>query len=365
MDFDYSDDQRYLRDEARRFLDATCPASVPRAVLEDPAQGHDPSLWSKIAAQGWLGVAVPESHGGLGLSHVELAAIAEEVGAALAPVPFGSTLYLFAEAIRLHGLDSTRSALLPEIVGGALIGCAALTEGPGDLDFDAIRCRVADDRLFGVKMPVPYGNIAEQAVVLARHDEAPKLFLVRLDDPAVQRTRLEAIDGSIDIARLEFTGARIEPLAAGRAEIEALIDGAAVLTAFEQVGAADRCLALTVAYVKERAAFGGPLGRFQAIKHKLADLYVTNQIARSHAYHGVWAMGHAPDRLPTAAAAARVAASDAFWQAAREMVHLHGATGFTWEHDAHQFYRRAHHQSLALGSSAWWRDRLADALVSD
>lgn len=347
MDFDYTDEQRHLRDEARRFLAAASPLGAARRAQD--GGGCDRALWGRVAAQGWLGAAIPERFGGLGLSHVELAAIAEEVGAALLPLPWGPTL-LLAEALLLGDSEALKRTLLPRIADGRLIGCGAL--------FGEVTAR--GGRLTGIAQPVVGGGVADQAVVLAVEGGAPALFLAPLD--GVARTGLEAIDGSMDVARLDFDGAPAERLGDG-ALLEALLARAAVMTAFEQVGGADRCLRMATAYVKERQAFGGPVGRFQAVKHKLADLYVANELARSHAYHGVWAIdagGNAP--LVQAAAAARVAACDAYWLASRECIHLHGAIGFTWEHDAHLFYRRAHHLSLWLGAPAWWKDRLYERL---
>lgn len=364
MNFDYTDDQRHLRDEARRFLTARCPLSVARSVLDDKTVTHDAVLWGQMAEQGWLGMSIPESFGGLGLGAVELGAIAEAIGAALAPVPFGSTLYLLAEAIKLAGSESQKQTILPGIAQGRTIGCAALFEGAGDLDYARIGTRVTAGRLTGSKCPVVDGGIADMALVVAREDERIGLYLAQLSENSVTRTTLEAIDGSMNVARLDFADTPVALLTADLRQIEALLARAAVLYGFEQIGAADRCLRLTVDYVSERQAFGGPVGRFQAVKHKLADLYVANELARSHVFHGSWAMQDAPDRLMQAAAAARLAACDAGWLTSKEAIHLHGAIGYTWDHDAHLFYRRAHHWSLNLGSPQSWKDRLFEALAA-
>lgn len=362
VDFDYTEEQRQLRNETHRFLAARCPLAVPRAALEGNRTAAA-ALWRDVAAQGWLGVTIPESYGGLGLGHVDLGAIAEEIGAALAPIPFGSTLYLFAEAVMAFGSEEQRAKWLPAIVSGELIGCAALLEHAGPLRADALSVRAIDGRLSGLKQPVVDGGIATHALVLARDDRGCALYVVELDDAG--REPLEAIDGSIDVARLSFDDCRAERLAAiDDAALADLLGRAAVLYAFEQIGGADRCLARTTDYVKERQAFGGPVGRFQAVKHKLADLYVANQLARSHAYHGAWAIGAGGDVLATPAAAARIAASDAYWLASKEAIHLAGAIGFTWEHDAHLFYRRAHHLSLNLGAPQWWKERLFAQLAA-
>lgn len=350
MDFDYTDEQRHLRDEARRFLAAASPLTVARHAQD--GGGFDRALWNRVAEQGWLGTAIPEAYGGLGLSHVELGAIAEAVGGALLPLPWGPTLYLFAEAVMLGGGEAQKQRLLPAVAEGRLIGCGALW---GNVTAN-------DGRLSGTAQPVIGGGVANEAVVVATLDGAPALFLVSLDN--VRRTPLEAIDSSVDVARLDFDNTPAERLGEA-ASVETLLARAAVMTAFEQVAGADRCLAMATDYARERQAFGGPIGRFQAVKHKLADLYVANQLARSHAFHGVWAIdaGSAAPLLQ-AAAAARVAACDAYWLASKESIHLHGAIGFTWEHDAHLFYRRAHHLSVALEAPGWWKDLLYDRLAA-
>lgn len=359
MDFDYSEDQRYLREEARRFLSGSGSIAVARQILDDPVRSYDATLWSKIAEQGWLGTAIPENYGGLGLSHVELGAIAEEIGAALAPVPFGSTLYLFAEALLMAGTEAQKQALLPLVATGSLIGCGAIWEGSGDLMVDAIRAEVRDGRLTGTKLPVVDGLIADHAVVLARQDDKIGLYLADLHDAAVTRVALESVDGTGGIARLEFDGVPVERLGnSDEATLLSLLARAAVMFGFEQVGGADACLKRTTEYAKERQAFGAAIGRFQAVKHKLADMFVGNELARSHVFHGVWAVEDSPERLMAAAAAARIAASDAYWFASKEAVHLHGAIGFTWEQNSHLYYRRAHTLSLLLGSPDWWKERL-------
>lgn len=358
MDFDYNDDQRHLRDEARRFLRDACPPEAPRRVLDGPAPRWDRDLWERIAAQGWLGIGIAEEHGGLGLGPVDLGAIAEEIGAALAPLPFGSTVYLLAEALTRFGSLEQQAELLPAIVRGDVIGCAALDEEGGARP-------ILGGALSAKLRPVVGGGIATHAVVSGSDAGGPGLFIVPLEAGEVTRKPMEAIDGSMDVAEMTLANAPARKLARSDASSRReLLARAAVGYAFEQIGGADRCLSLTVDYAKTREAFGGPIGRFQAVKHKLADIFTANEIARSHAYHAAWAAESAPAMLEQAAAAARIAAGEAFWQAAKEMIHLHGAIGFTWEHDAHLFYRRAHHLSLNLGAPQVWKDRLYAALAA-
>jgi alkylation response protein AidB-like acyl-CoA dehydrogenase len=168
VNFDYTDDQKALKDEARRFLADVAPLAVARGVLENPAEGYDPALWARIAEQGWCGAAIPEQYGGIGMGYVELCALAEELGRAVAPVPFASSVYLFAEALLMAGSEERKAALLPQVSSGALIATAAVSEGPGVLADDRIATRCENGKLTGVKLPVTDGMIAGKAVVLAR-----------------------------------------------------------------------------------------------------------------------------------------------------------------------------------------------------
>lgn len=366
MNFDYSDEQKSLKGEVRRVLDQHCTPRHVRAVLDDPATSFDRALWARAAELGWTGAAIPESYGGSGLGHVELCAIAEELGRALAPISFASTVYMVAEAVMLAGNDAQKDWLLPRIAAGELIGCLAVSEGPGPWSAGALQCRVQDGRLSGAKIPVTDGDCADVALVLALEGGRPGLFLVDLNDAeTVRRETLKTLDPTRGAARLTFTGAPVRPVggAGEGAELtEAVMDRAAVLIAFEQLGGADRCLELARAYALERQAFGRPIGGYQAIKHKLADMYVKNELARSNAYYGAWALGADGAELPLAAAAARVAASEAFGFAARENVQVHGGMGFTWEVDAHLYYRRAKALGLVVGAPARWKERLVSQL---
>ncbi len=363
MNFDYSDDQKFLKDEARKFLGARCGAAVVRGVLDDDARSHHADLWKAVAAQGWLGTAIPEAHGGLGLGHVELCAIAEELGRSVAPIPFASTVYFLAEAVMLAGSDEQKAELLPKIAAGELIGCFATSEGPGAVTPGTLQARVEGGRLTGVKIPVTDGDIADVAVVLASEGGKPGLFLV--DMKGVKAEVLKSLDPTRSVARVTFDGAPATRLGAageGFALMEAVFDRAAVLIAFEQVGGAERCLEMAREYAMGRYAFGRVIAGYQAIKHKLADMYVKNQVARSNAYYGAWALNTSAAELPVAASAARIAGSDAFWFASKENIQTHGGMGFTWDVDAHLFYRRSQQLALVAGAPKVWKERLVSQL---
>lgn len=365
MNFDYSDDQKFLQEEVRKFLAHRCPIAIVRAVLEDPQESYDSSLWSSLAEMGWLGVTIPESHGGLGLSPLELCVIAEELGRVLAPVPFSSTLYLFAETLQRIGLESQRAACLPAIAAGKMIGCVAFAEGPGALQTTAITSVVENGRLTGQKTVVTDGDIADRAIVLAIENGHPALFLVSLQDDGVTRQTLKTLDPTRGAANLTFSRTPAERLGThgdAAAQLARILDRAAVLFAFEQLGGADRCLEMARDYALERYTFGRPIGSYQAIKHKLVDMYIRNQLARSNAYYGAWALGDGESMLARAAAAARVAACEAYWFASKETIEIFGGIGVTWEADCHLFYRRAKQLSLVVGAAPVWKERLVAEL---
>ncbi|WP_375249046.1 acyl-CoA dehydrogenase family protein [Sphingomonas sp.] len=357
MNFDYSDEQKMLKDEARRFLAARCDTSVVRGVLDDADRHYDAALWRGVAEQGWLGAAIPESYGGLGLGHVELCALAEELGRAIAPIPFASTVYFVAEALMLFGSEAQKETWLPRIAAGEAIGAFATSEGPGAIRADAIRTTVTGGRLTGTKIPVTDGNIADLIVVLARDG----LYLV--EAPAEVEV-LTTLDPTRAAGKLTFSDVPAERLGGedGVAAMQQIFDRAAVLLAFEQLGGADRALEMARAYALERFAFGRQIGGYQAIKHKLADIYVRNELARSNAYYGAWALNSGAAELPLAAATARVAASEAYWFASKENIQTHGGIGFTWEADPQLHYRRSRQLSLVAGAPAIWRERLVSQL---
>ncbi len=364
MDFDFSDDQKFLKGEARKFLEARCAIPAVRAVLDDPDKAFDAALWRGVAEQGWLGAAIPEEFGGLGLGHVELCAIAEELGRALAPIPFASTVYLLAEAVMLAGTDAQKQSILPKIAAGELIGCLATSEGPGAISAAAIQATVSGGKLSGVKIPVTDGDVADVALVLAKEGGKATLYLVELGE-GVGRISLKSLDPTRSIAKLTFQDAPAERLGGageGMELLQAVLDRAAALLAFEQLGGSDKCLEMAKAYATERYAFGRVIGGYQAIKHKLADMYVKNEVARSNAYYAAWALNTSAPELPIAASAARIAASDAYWFASKENIQTHGGMGFTWEVDCHLHYRRSKQLALVAGAPKAWKERLVGQL---
>ncbi|MFC0239928.1 acyl-CoA dehydrogenase family protein [Rhodopseudomonas telluris] len=369
MNFDFSDDQKQLRDQARRFLSEKCPPRAVRAVLEGKAD-YDRDLWKGLAEMGFLGVAIPEEFGGTGAGHLELCVIAEELGRALAPVPFASTVYLAAEALLIAGSDEQKQKWLPKISSGEAIGTLALFEGNGNPSHKAVKVTASNGTISGTKKPVADGAIADFAIVAARTGNSGReadisLFLVDLKAGGVTAKPLQNVDPSRQQAELVFNGAKAEPLGAaneGWSILSRVMNRAAVLIAFEQVGGADRALEMGRDYALDRIAFGRPIGSFQAVKHILADMYVSATLARSNCYYGAWALSTDAGELAEAAAAARISATQAFQHCAKQNIQVHGGMGFTWEFDCHLYYRRSNALALALGSQSYWEDQLIDRM---
>ncbi|MDA1101109.1 MAG: acyl-CoA/acyl-ACP dehydrogenase [Proteobacteria bacterium] len=362
MNFEFSDDQRMLRDQARRFLMDKSPPEVVRQTLETE-QTYDRELWRQFGEMGWLGAAIPEEYGGSGLGHLELCVLAEELGRALAPTPFASSIYLGAEALLTAGSEDQKQNYLPDLATGAAIWCLALSEGPHPATLGNITTEVSRGRLSGEKIPVADGDIADWAIVVAREGALAGLYIVDLNGDGVSRQIVNTMDPSRSQARLSFTDAKVEKLGAeGWPMLERIQDRAAVLMAFEQIGGAQACLEMAKEYALGRFAFGRPIAGYQAIKHRLADMYIQIELARSNAYYGAWALSTNAAELPVAAATARVAATEAYNFAARENVQVHGGMGFTWEFNCHLYYRRARQLALVLGSQRRWKDRLIRAL---
>jgi alkylation response protein AidB-like acyl-CoA dehydrogenase len=369
MNFDFSDEQKQLRDEARKFLAGKCPPKAVRTVIDGNAP-YDRELWKGLAGMGFLGVAIPEAYGGADAGHLELCVIAEEMGRALAPVPFSSTVYLAAEALLIAGSEAQKQKWLPMIAGGSAIGTLALFEGKGNPSPEAIKLSASGSSLSGVKKPVPDGTIADVVIVAARtgstgRDSDISLFLVDMKADGVEAKALTNVDPSRGQAELTFKNCKAEPLGPaneGWSIVSQVLDRAAVLMAFEQVGGADRALEMGRDYALDRIAFGRPIGSFQAVKHMLADMYVSATLARSNCYYGAWALSTNASELPEAAAAARISATQAFQHCAKNNIQVHGGMGFTWEFDCHLYYRRSNATALALGSLSYWEDALIDRM---
>ena len=368
MNFDFSDDQKLLKEQVRKFLADKCPTKVVRRVL-DGNETHADDVWKGLVDLGVPALGIPEEYGGMGLSPLEVCVAAEEIGRAAAPVPFDSSVVLATEALKLAGSDAQKKKWLPELASGKAIGTLAIAEGAQPPKPRNTRTTFGGGRLNGNKLPVTDGEAATFAIVLANTggsgDRAVSLVLVDLTQKAVARKRIETIDPARKHAELTFSDASAE-LLGGEGEgwrlLERLYDAAAVYFAFAQVGGAEAAMWMARDYALQRNAFGRAIGSYQAIKHKLADCYVKLELARSNAYYGAMMLTENGADLPLAAAAARIAATDAYDFAAKEDIQTHGGIGFTWEADTQFHYRRSRLMALSLGGPMAWKDKLVTRL---
>ena len=364
MNFDFSDDQRLLQDAVRTMLAETSTSQAVREVLEGRAT-HSDAAWRNLIDMGAAAAAIPEQYGGSGLGYLALCLVAEEAGRHLAAVPLASSFYLAAEAILRAGSAAQKQHWLPQIATGKLVATAAL--GSRERYRKAAPLSFDGKTLNGTSSALSDGGIAGLAVLRVRKETGDALVLVDLAGAGVSRKALPSLDPTRPLAEIHFDNTPGEALASAEAATVAtrVLDGAAVLIAFEQVGGAARILEITRDYTLERKAFGRQIGSFQALKHKMADIYTTIELARVHAYYGAWALASDAPELPRAAAAARVSATRAFVVAAEEGIELHGGIGFTWEMDCHLFYRRARQLGQCIGSEHAWRAQLADQLIKE
>jgi alkylation response protein AidB-like acyl-CoA dehydrogenase len=358
MNFGFSDEQDAIRDTLARMLSDHATLAVVHDCLET-AEGFDSATWAALAGGGWLGLAIAEDYGGSAMGAVELAIVAEEIGRSLAAVPFAPVLGLATPAIQDLGTQSQKEKLLPGIAEGRLIVATALAED-GRSAPERVSAKVVQDRLSGRKSPVLFAADASFALVAALDEGGTvRLYLADLCDPSVSINPHDAIDRTRPAAEIVFHGAPVELLpGSDPAAIRTLLDGAAVLAAFEQIGLAERALFLTRDYACERQAFGRQIGSFQAVKHRLADMFAKIELARSNAFFGAWALASGDNRLAEAAAVARLSALDAVQFTTEESVQLHGGIGFTWAADPHLFLRRGWQLKAELGPADLWRERL-------
>jgi acyl-CoA dehydrogenase len=359
MNFDLSDEQKMLADQARALLGKRSAPPRLRALIDAGAE-WDEDLWRALQDMGFMGAAIPETFGGLGLSELDLGVISEELGRANAAIPFFSSVILAADAIRLAGTEAQKAKYLPGLAAGETIGCLAYAEGSAGWSDAAIKATVDAGVLNGSKSPVADAGVAGLAVILAKQAGRLVLAVADLAAPGVVREKLNSFDQLRPHYALRFEGAAVDVLKGAPAEhiFALLMDRAAVQAAFEAVGGAEACLYMARDYAKDRQIFGRPLASYQAIKHKLADVLVGIELARSSAYYAGWAAVHGTADLPQAAAAARLTATEAFERAARDNIQVHGGIGYTFDANCHFYYRRERTLALSLGNREHWADRL-------
>ena len=372
MNFAFSEEQEELRRSVRRFLGDKSPSTEVRRLMET-TEGYDPKVWAQMANElGLQSLHIPEAYGGQGFSFVELMVALEEMGRALLCAPFFSTVCLAANAILNAGTEEQKQTLLPGIASGETIATLAFTEPSGKWDANGITMEATPDgsggyTLSGTKMFVLDGHTANLIAVAARAPgsggtEGISFFTAAGDTPGLTRTVLPTIDQTRKQAKLEFSGVKAKLLGeegAGWAALSKTLDQVAVCLAGEQVGGAQRCLDLSVEYAKVRIQFGRPIGSFQAIKHKCADMLLEVESSKSAAYYASWAAAEDNDELSMVAPLAKSYCSEAYFHAAAENVQIHGGIGFTWEHDAHLYFKRAKSSEILFGDPTYHRELLA------
>ena len=369
MNFGFSEEQEELRKMVKRFLEEKSPETEVRRLMAT-TEGYDPAVWTQMANELALqGLGIPEEFGGQGYGPVELYVVFEEMGAALYCGPYFSTVALAANALLTVGSAADQATYLPGIASGATIATVALTDDAGlwDLTKTSTTATAKGDGFVvnGVRSYVTDGNVASLILVPAMSAKGLSLFAVVGDGPGVSRESLPTMDQTRKQSRIELTDAPATLVGVEGGALDGLeitMQMAAAALAAEQVGGAQRVLNNSVEYAKTRVQFGRPIGSFQAIKHKCADMLLDVESAKSAAYYAAWAAQERNDELGIAASLAKSFCSEAYFHCAAENIQIHGGIGFTWEHHAHLYFKRAKSSELFLGDPAYHRELLAQRL---
>jgi acyl-CoA dehydrogenase len=358
----YDEGQQAIATESRRALEARVSKDDLLPLLQTSGRYHD-GFWATAKEQGWTALALPEAYGGLDLGLVELGLIAHQAGRTLSGAPFLTSNFGAAKAIELYGNDTQKARWLPGLASGETIGAIAFAAGA-----DALPAQPAvilnSGKIEGTAPGVSGGLLADVGILLAQDGGVPALVIADL--AGIERKAVDSFDNSRCVADLLFAGASTEPLVIGEAARAAalhILALQAVVTAHEQTGGAEALMEIARDYALTRKAFGQPIGAFQSIKHRIAELYGLVELARANAIHAAAREGQ--DDFITAAAAARLSATEAYDTAARDCVQIHGGIGVTWEIGLHLHMRRSRSLALEQGSSFFWEDVLVDQLAGD
>jgi alkylation response protein AidB-like acyl-CoA dehydrogenase len=372
MDFGFSEEQEMLRTSARDFLAKEAPMTFVRKMMDDEV-GFTDDLWKRMADLGWMGLILPEQYGGAGLDFVDLVVVLEEMGRVVLPGPFFSTVVLGGVAL-LQGSDAVRQAFLPKLATGDLKVTLAHLEPSGRWDADGIQLEARKDGngsvLSGTKLFVPDAHTADLMVVAARTPgskgtDGVTLFLVDAKAPGIKTTQLKTMDQTRKLAEVVLKDVRVPAdrvLGApseGWKLLDRIADRGKVGLCAEMCGGAQRVLEMSVDYAKVREQFGKPIGSFQAIQHKCANMLVEVESSKSVTYYAAWAVANDVAEAPLAAAMAKAYCSDAYRHTAGEGIQIHGGIGFTWEHDMHIFFKRAKSSEVTFGDATWNRELVA------
>ena len=363
-----SEDQEYLRTTVRQFLDARSPIACVRAVVDGEA-GYDMHLWKRAAVElGLVGLVVPEVYGGTGAGHIERSIVSEELGRRLVPTPFLSSAVLATDTLLALDDEDARAELLPMMVAGAVTVALAIAEGAAYWDADQVRTRATRAAsswvLDGHKTLVVDGASADLILVYAHSEEGPAFFRVEANAPGLVLTRLASFDPTREFAALELQSApavRLES-ANARAAVDVIRDRATIALAAEQLGGLWASSELAVEYAKIRVQFGRYIGSFQAVKHSCVDSLIDAELGQSAVRYAAWTVDHSPEETPLAAAMSRVVVAPAYFRVAERTIQVLGGIGYTWEHDAQLYYKRAKSTELLFGDRVEQRRALAARL---
>ncbi len=369
MNFAFTEEQEELRKTVRGFLDAKSPETAVREQMETEA-GYDQAVWSQMGEQmGLQGLHIPEEYGGSGYSYVELGIVLEEMGRSLLCAPFFSTVVLAANTLIHCGDEAAKQAHLPGIASGETVATVAFTEPSGKWDEAGITMEATASgdghTLSGTKMFVLDGHTAGLIIVAARTAAGVSLFTVAGDAAGLTRTALATMDQTRKQAKLDFDNVAATLIGTdgdGWNVLNKVLDLVAIGLAAEQVGGAQKVLDMAVEYAKVRVQFGRPIGSFQAIKHKCADMLLEVESAKSAAYYGMWCASEMNDELASVASLAKAYCSEAYFHATAENIQIHGGIGFTWEHPAHLYFKRAKSSELLFGDPTYHRELLAQRI---
>jgi alkylation response protein AidB-like acyl-CoA dehydrogenase len=373
MNFGFNEEQELLRNTARKFFENECGSDTVRRLMETP-EGISAELWKKLAEQGWLGLIYPEQYDGTGLGLVDLVVLMEEMGRAVAPGPYFSTVLLGGLAILEAGNDAQKKEWLPKIAAGDKRVALAWMEpsaqlGPAGVTLTAVK-RGETFTLSGTKLFVHDAHTADALVVAARTRPGPgadgvSLFLLPKGTKGLEVTLLPTMDQTRQLCEVVCSDvtvgadARLGAAGAGWAPLSRVLDRATVALCAEMCGGAQKVLDMTVEYAKIRQAFGRPIGSYQGVKHKAADMLVDVENSKSITYYAAWAMDENAAEGPLAVSMAKAYVSDAYRRVSAAGIQLHGGIGFTWEHDLHLYFKRAKGSEFTFGDATYHRERVA------
>ncbi len=372
MNFGFNEEQELLRSTARKFLENECPSEVVRTLMDTP-EGMTPALWGKLAEQGWLGLITPEAYDGMGLGLVDLVVLMEEMGRAVVPGPYFSTVLLGGLGILEAGTEAQKKEWLPKIAAGEKRVTLAWMEPSAQMGPEGVTLAAAEKggtfTLSGTKLFVPDAHTADAVVVAARTGksgaEGISLFLVPKGAKGLSVTLLPTMDQTRKLCEVTLKDvavggdAVLGATGSGWKALSRVLDRATVALCAEMCGGAQKVLDMTVEYAKIRQAFGRPIGSYQGVKHKAADMLVDVENSKSITYYAAWAMDEGVAEGPLAASMAKAYVSDAYRKVSAAGIQLHGGIGFTWEHDLHLYFKRAKGSEFTFGDATYHRERVA------